>query len=108
LASTRARFSIADCAFTDVTNLEDNKAVAVQVSINFIKSIQAGDTLIAEATRVSQSKTFRLCSITASKENKELFSRDLRTRYNLASNPEISKTTSQSPTPTVRNLSKKE
>jgi acyl-CoA thioesterase len=65
-------FSLADCAFAEVTNFGDNKAVAVQVSINFIKPSQAGDTLIAEATRVSEGKTFYLCSITVSKEGKSV------------------------------------
>jgi len=63
-------FSLADCAFAEVTNFGGNKAVAVQVSINFVKPTQAGDTLTAEATRVSEGKTFSICSITVSKDAK--------------------------------------
>ena len=33
-------FSLADCAFAELTNFGDNKAVAVQVSINFIRPKQ--------------------------------------------------------------------
>jgi uncharacterized protein (TIGR00369 family) len=53
-----------------VTNFGGNKAVAVQVSINFIRPTQAGDTLTAEAIRTSEGKTFSICNITVSKENK--------------------------------------
>jgi acyl-CoA thioesterase len=63
-------FSLADCAFAEVTNFGGNKAVAVQVSINFIKATQAGDVLTAEARTVSEGKTFNLCNITVSKEDK--------------------------------------
>ena len=65
-------FSLADCAFAEVTNFGQNKAVAVQVSIDFLKSSQTGDVLTAEAKRVSEGKTFSLCSITVSKEDKLL------------------------------------
>jgi len=63
-------FSLADCAFAELTNFGSNKAVAVQVSINFIRPTQAGDTLTAEATRASEGKTFSICNISVSKENK--------------------------------------
>jgi acyl-CoA thioesterase len=63
-------FSLADCAFAELTNFGSTKAVAVQVSINFIRPTQAGDTLTAEATRASEGKTFSICNITVSKENK--------------------------------------
>src|SRR3990170_3494104 len=43
-------FALADCAFAEATNFGNNKAVAVQVSINFIKPSSSGDTLTAEAT----------------------------------------------------------
>jgi acyl-CoA thioesterase len=63
-------FSLADCAFAELTNFGSTKAVAVQVSINFIRPTQAGDTLTAEATRASEGKTFSICNISVSKENK--------------------------------------
>lgn len=65
-------FALADCAFAEATNFGDNKAVAVQVSINFIKPSSEGDVLTAEATRVSDGKTFTLYNVTVSKENKVL------------------------------------
>src|SRR3972149_4657699 len=51
-------FALADCAFAEATNFGDNRAVAVQVSINFVKPSGEGDVLTAEASRVSEGKTF--------------------------------------------------
>src|SRR4030065_2057478 len=65
-------FALADCAFAEATNFGDNKAVAVQVSINFVKPSGEGDVLTAEATRVSEGKTFSLYNVTVTKENKVL------------------------------------
>jgi len=65
-----AIFALADCAFAEATNFGNNQAVAVQVNINFLRPSSEGDTLIAEATRISEGKTFTLYSITISKENK--------------------------------------
>ncbi len=60
-------FALADCAFAEATNFGENKAVAVQASINFVKPSLEGDTLIAEALRVSEGKTFSLYNITVSR-----------------------------------------
>lgn len=65
-------FALADCAFAEATNFGESKAVAVQASINFVKPSSEGDTLIAEASRVSEGKTFSLYNITVSKESKVL------------------------------------
>ncbi len=65
-------FALADCAFAEATNYGNNKAVAVQVSINFVRPSGEGDTLMAEANRVSDGKTFSVYSVTVSKENKTL------------------------------------
>ena len=65
-------FALADCAFAEATNFGDNKAVAVQVSINFVKPSGEGDVLTAEATRVSEGKTFSLYNVTVTKGNKVL------------------------------------
>ena len=62
-------FALADCAFAEATNFGNKRAVAVQVSINYLKPSSEGDTLIAEATRVYEGKTFALYSITVSREN---------------------------------------
>ncbi len=62
-------FSLADCAFAEASNF-DKPAVAVQVSINYIRPSTEGDILIAEASRVSEGKTFSLFKITVTKEEK--------------------------------------
>ena len=63
-----AIFTLADCAFAEAVNYGDTRAVAVQVSINFLKSSSEGDVLTAEATKVSEGKTFALYNITVSRE----------------------------------------
>ena len=67
-----AIFALADCAFAEAVNFGENKAVAVQVSINYVKPSGEGDTLTAEAAVVSESKTFSLCSINVKKEDKSV------------------------------------
>jgi acyl-CoA thioesterase len=63
-------FALADCAFAEAVNFGDKQAVAVQVSINYLKPSSEGDILMAEATRISEGKTFVLVNVTVSKENK--------------------------------------
>jgi len=63
-------FSFADCAFAEASNYGDRVAVAVQVSINFLRPTVEGDTLTAEAIRISDGKTFGVYSITVRKEEK--------------------------------------
>ena len=58
-----AIFSLADYAFAQACNFGDNVAVAVQVSINFLKPSVEGDVLTAEATRVSDGKTMGLYQV---------------------------------------------
>jgi acyl-CoA thioesterase len=65
-----AIFSFADCAFAEASNFGDKVAVAVQVNINFLRPTKEGDMLTAEATRVSEGKTFGLYNITVRKEEK--------------------------------------
>lgn len=65
-----AVFALADCAFAEAVNYGEKRAVAIQVSINYIKPSAEGDTLIAEATVVSEGKTFSLCNINVNKEGK--------------------------------------
>lgn len=65
-----AIFTLADCAFAEAVNFGDELAVAVQVSINFLRPSSEGDVLIAEASKVSEGKTFTLYNITVSKEDK--------------------------------------
>jgi acyl-CoA thioesterase len=65
-----AIFSLADYAFAQACNFGDNVAVAVQVSINFLKPSVEDDTLTAEASRVSDGKTMGLYQVTVRKEDK--------------------------------------
>ena len=65
-----AIFSFADCAFAEAANSGDKVAVAIQVSINYVRPTQEGDFLTAEAVRVSEGKTFGLYNITVKKEDK--------------------------------------
>ena len=65
-----AIFTLADCAFAEAVNFGATPAVAVQVSINFLKPSSEGDILTAEASKVSEGKTFALYNITVSKEDK--------------------------------------
>ncbi len=59
-----AIFSLADYAFAHACNFGDNIAVAVQVSINFLRPSVEGDLLTAEATRISDSKNMGLYNVT--------------------------------------------
>ena len=65
-----AIFSLADYAFAQACNFGDNVAVAVQVSINFLKPSVEDDTLTAEVSRVSDGKTMGLYQVTVRKEDK--------------------------------------
>jgi len=65
-----AIFALADCAFAEAANFGDEQAVAVQVSINYLKPSSEGDTLTAEAVRVSDGKTFCLYNVSVRKEAK--------------------------------------
>ena len=62
-------FGLADCAFAEASNF-DSPAVAVQVSINYLRPSVEGDILEAEATIVSDGKTLVLCNVTVRKEEK--------------------------------------
>jgi acyl-CoA thioesterase len=65
-----AVFSLADYAFAHACNCGDNVAVAVQVSINFLRPSAEGDVLVAEASRVSDGKTTGLYQVTVRKDDK--------------------------------------
>jgi acyl-CoA thioesterase len=67
-----AIFSLADFAFAQACNYGDNVAVAVQVSINFLKPSVEDDTLTAEASRVSDGKTMGLYQVTVHKDDKTI------------------------------------
>jgi acyl-CoA thioesterase len=65
-----AIFTLADYAFAHACNFGDNVAVAVQVSINFLKPSVEGDNLTAEATRVSDGKTMGLYHVTVKNQDR--------------------------------------
>jgi acyl-CoA thioesterase len=65
-------FALADCAFAEAVNFGDKQAVAVQVSINYMRPTSEGDVLTAEATTVSDGKTLALCSVAVKKEDKDV------------------------------------
>jgi acyl-CoA thioesterase len=65
-------FSLGDCAFAEASNFGDNVAVAVHVSINFLKPALEGDTLTAEAVRVSDGRTLGLYHVNICKQDKKI------------------------------------
>ena len=67
-----AIFALADCAFAQAANYGDNVAVAIQVSINFLRPALEGDKLIAEAIRVSDGKTLTLFHVTVARNEKKI------------------------------------
>lgn len=62
-------FTLADYAFAEASNF-DKVAVALQVDIKFLKPSSEGDTLTAEATRISEGKTIGLYHIVVRKEDR--------------------------------------
>lgn len=65
-------FALADCAFAEAVNFGDKKAVAIQVSINYLRPTSEGDILTAEATTVSDTKTLALCHVAIRKQEKDV------------------------------------
>ena len=65
-----AIFALSDCAFAEAANYGDNVAVAVQININFLKPAFEGDTLTAEAIRVSDGRKLGLYHVTITKQSK--------------------------------------
>ena len=65
-----AIFTLADYAFAQACNFGDKIAVALQVSINYLRPSTIGDVLIAEANRVSNGKTTGFYNVTVCKEDK--------------------------------------
>jgi acyl-CoA thioesterase len=65
-------FSLADSAFAFACNNRNNNSVALDTSINFIKSVLVGDTLIAEATELHNGKTTGLYQVTIHNQHNQL------------------------------------
>ncbi len=65
-------FALGDCAFAEASNYGNNVAVAIQVSINFLKPAFEGDILTAEAIRVSDGRTLGLYHVNIYKQDKKI------------------------------------
>jgi acyl-CoA thioesterase len=65
-------FALADCAFAEAVNFGNKTAVAIQVSMNYLRPTSIGDILTAEATTVSDGKTLVLCRVTIKKKDKDV------------------------------------
>ena len=57
-------FSLSDSAFAFACNNRNNLSVALDTSINFIKPVQVGDILVAEAKELHNGKSTGLYHIT--------------------------------------------
>lgn len=57
-------FSLADSAFAFACNNRNNVSVALDTSINFLKPVQVGDVLTAEAVEIHNGKSTGLYHIT--------------------------------------------
>ena len=64
-------FSLADSAFAFACNNRNNLSVALDTSINFIKPVIPGDTLIAEARELHNGKSTGLYHVTITNQHKK-------------------------------------
>ncbi len=64
-------FSLADSAFAFACNNRNQVSVALDTSINFIKAVQVGDTLIAEATEIHNGRSTGLYHISITNQRSE-------------------------------------
>lgn len=71
IAQGGAIFTLADLAFAAAANSHGTVAVAVQVSISFLKAVAAG-TLTAEAREVARSPRISTCDVRVTDEDGEL------------------------------------
>ncbi len=62
-------FSMADSAFAFACNSRNNLSVALDTSINFIKPVHPGNTLIAEAKEIHNGRSTGLYQITITNQN---------------------------------------
>lgn len=64
-------FSLADSAFAFACNNRNNLSVALDTSINFTKSVNVGDTLVAEAIEIHNGRSTGLYLISIFNQNNE-------------------------------------
>jgi acyl-CoA thioesterase len=65
-------FSLADSAFAFACNNRNNFSVALDTAINFIKPVQEGDILTAEANEIHNGKTTGLYHISITNQHSHL------------------------------------
>jgi acyl-CoA thioesterase len=65
-------FSMADSAFAFACNNRNNLSVALDTSINFIKPVQVGDVLTAEATELHNGRSTGLYHIQIHNQHNDL------------------------------------
>jgi acyl-CoA thioesterase len=65
-------FSLADSAFAFACNNRNNLSVALDTSINFLKPVMVGDTLIAEAEELHNGRSTGLYHIKIHNQHNEL------------------------------------
>lgn len=63
-------FSLADSAFAFACNNRNNLSVALDTSINFIKPVQVGDELTAEAIEIHNGRSTGLYQVTITNQQK--------------------------------------
>ena len=64
-------FSLADSAFAFACNSRNNLSVALDVTITFIKAVNIGDTLIAEAKEIHNGRSTGVYLITITNQKNE-------------------------------------
>lgn len=65
-------FSLADSTFAFACNNRNNLSVALDTSINFLKPIQVGDLIIAEAKEMHNGRSTGLYQVTVSNQNEHV------------------------------------
>ncbi len=65
-------FSFADSAFAFACNNRNNLSVALDTSINFIKTIFVGDVLIAEVKEIHNGRSTGLYQVTITNQNENI------------------------------------
>ncbi len=74
-------FALADSAFAFACNNRNNLSVALDTSINFIKAIHIGDTLIATATEVHNGRSTGLYHVSIANQHGALVAQFKGTCY---------------------------
>jgi acyl-CoA thioesterase len=76
-----AIFSLVDVAFGSAANSYGTVAVALNISINYMKSVLAGDTLTAEATEVSRGRKVATYNILVRNSSNEIIASSQNVAY---------------------------